>query len=96
MSMLGICELVAVAILLLCNCLNLMNVFGVFDGHQVRPIASLANLVDLFTSKIDSSVFVNDEFATFNSDTYNFSPSTISFDLTQEKQPDGNIDLIPD
>jgi uncharacterized membrane protein len=33
MSMLGICELVAVAILLLCNCLNLMNVFGVFDGH---------------------------------------------------------------
>ena len=33
MSMLGICELVAVGILLLCNCLNLMNVFGVFDGH---------------------------------------------------------------
>jgi hypothetical protein len=52
--------------------------------------------VDLFTSKIDSSAFVNDEFATFNSDTYNFSPSAISIDLTQEKQPDGNIDLIPD
>jgi hypothetical protein len=52
--------------------------------------------VDLFTSKIDSSAFVNDEFATFNSDIYNFSPSAISFDLTQEKQPDGNIDLIPD
>lgn len=92
MSMLGICELVAVAILLLCNCLNLMNVFGVFDGHQVRPIASLANLVDLFASKIDSSAIVNDEFTTFNSDTYNFSPTEKWVDLTQGKQSDGEKD----
>ena len=46
--MLGICELMAVGILLLCNCLNLMNVFGVFDGHQVRPIASFASIAELF------------------------------------------------
>jgi hypothetical protein len=48
--MLGMCELVAVGILLLCNCLNLMNVFGFFDGHQVRPIASLTNFAELFGS----------------------------------------------
>lgn len=54
MSMLGVCELVAVGILLLCNCLNLMNVFGLFDGHQVRPIASLTNFADfLAPSQVD-------------------------------------------
>lgn len=63
MSMFGICELVAVGILLLCNCLNLMNVFGVFDGHQVRPIASLSNIADLLASSNSENFdFVKDEF----------------------------------
>jgi hypothetical protein len=55
MSMLGVCELVAVGILLLCNCLNLMNVFGLFDGHQVRPIASLTNFIELFAPSAETA-----------------------------------------
>ena len=32
-SLFSIGELLLVAFLLICNCLNLMNVFGVFDDH---------------------------------------------------------------
>lgn len=59
--MLGVCELVAVGILLLCNCLNLMNVFGLFDGHQVRPIASLTNFADFLAPSQKADAPFSDE-----------------------------------